>query len=233
MSKMEKFAAIWQRAAQRKGGDQALQALLPPPPKAVLEGDDRLLSALSAQIFKSGFVWRVVDDKWPAFEEAFWGFDPHKLVMMSPEQLDQRMHNPALIRHGKKMQAVLENAQMILDLAQHHGSFGHWLARWPGDNITGLWGELKRRGARLGGNTGPYFLRRVGKDTFLMTGDVTAYLQAHKLIEGSPGSKRSLEQAQRCFNIWQMESGLPLASISRVLSCSVGDNRLGRVPMDH
>lgn len=227
MSKMEKFESIWRRAAERKGGDGALRSLLPPPAAATLPGDDRLLSAMSAQIFKSGFVWRVVENKWPAFETAFWGFDPHKLVLMAPEQLEQRMQDPALIRHGKKMQAVLDNARMVAELAEQHGSFGQWLSQWQSGEVVTLWAELKKRGARLGGNTGPYFLRGVGKDTFLMTGDVIAYLQAHQLIEGSPSSKRALTQAQACFNQWQQESGLPLASISRVISCSVGDNRLG------
>ncbi|WP_028108213.1 DNA-3-methyladenine glycosylase I [Ferrimonas futtsuensis] len=227
MSKMEKFEAIWQRAAERKGGDDALRALLPPQSEGSLASDDRLLSAMSAQIFKSGFVWRVVENKWPAFEEAFWGFEPHKLVLMSPEQLDQRMQNSALIRHGKKMQAVLDNARMVAELAEEHGSFGRWLSQWQSREVVALWAELKKRGARLGGNTGPYFLRVVGIDTFLMTGDVTSYLQAHQLIEGAPTSKRALTQAQACFNQWQQQSDLPLASISRVISCSVGDNRLG------
>ncbi|WP_028113615.1 DNA-3-methyladenine glycosylase I [Ferrimonas kyonanensis] len=228
MSKQEPFKALWQRAAERKGGDAALTALLPlTGDGAASLSDAQLLSAMSAQIFKSGFVWRVVDNKWPAFEQAFWGFDPQKLLLMSPEQLDQRASDPALIRHGKKMQAIMDNAQMVQALAEEHGSFGHWLRQWDSRDVIGLWAELKRRGSRLGGNTGPYFLRSVGIDTFLMTGDIIAYLKAHELLDASPTSKRGQSQAQAVFNRWLDESGLPLASLSRVVACSVGDNRLG------
>ncbi|HAG41377.1 MAG TPA: 3-methyladenine DNA glycosylase, partial [Pseudoalteromonas sp.] len=40
------------------------------------------------------------------------------------------------------------------------------VANWPGDDTIGLWAYLKKHGARLGGNTGPYALRALGKDTF-------------------------------------------------------------------
>ncbi|WP_298444906.1 DNA-3-methyladenine glycosylase I [uncultured Ferrimonas sp.] len=224
---MESFAAIWQRAAERKGGDAALQALLPQAnPNLAEMTDAQMLSAMSSQIFKSGFVWRVVDNKWPAFEQAFWGFEPTKLLMMSPEQIEQRGSDTALIRHGKKIQSIFDNAQMILNIGYDHGSFVQWLAQYDSRNIIGLWQELKKQGNRLGGNTGPYFLRSIGKDTFLLTNDIVGYLKAHDLLDAAPTSKKGMQQAQDIFNQWQDESGLPLAQISKVVSCSVGDNRV-------
>lgn len=224
---MENFASIWQRAAERKGGDDALKALLPKAnPHLSQMTSAQMLSAMSSQVFKSGFVWKVVDNKWPAFEQAFWGFEPTKLLMMSPEQIDERASDPALIRHGKKIQSIFDNAQMILNIDYEHGSFVQWLDNWDSRDIVGLWQQLKKQGNRLGGNTGPYFLRAIGKDTFLLTRDTVGYMQARDLLDAAPTSQKGMRQAQALFNQWQDESGLELAQISRVLSCSVGDNVL-------
>ncbi|MCE9679680.1 DNA-3-methyladenine glycosylase I [Shewanella sp. AS1] len=226
---MESFAAIYQRACERKGGEEALRLLLPQglTNEALTHySDAQLLSEMSKKIFQCGFVWRVVEYKWPAYEKAFFDFEPQKVLMLSPEQLQQRASDETLIRHLKKTMAIYDNALMVHDIAIKHGSFAQFIANWPGDDIVGLWNELKRLGCRLGGNTGPYFLRAIGKDTFLLTDDVKGYFQAHKLINYGFTSKAGLAQVQAAFNLWQQESGYSLAEISRVLACSVGDNRL-------
>ena len=82
--------------------------------------------------------------------------------------------------------------------------------------------ELKTRGSRLGGSTGPFFLRFVGKDTFLFSQDVTKTLIEQDVVTKSPTSQRDLKAVQEAFNIWREESGLPLCQISRILAASQG-----------
>ena len=84
-----------------------------------------------------------------------------------------------------------------------------------------LW--LKRNGARLGGNTAQYFLRRVGWDGFILSSDVIAGLRREALLDAGPGSKKALVQAQQAFNAWHRETGLPYSHLSRILACSVGE----------
>ncbi|MCG9698103.1 DNA-3-methyladenine glycosylase I [Shewanella sp. Isolate11] len=226
---MESFKQIYQRACERKGGEAALALLMPQiSSKASIKHytDAELLSEISRKVFQCGFVWRVVDHKWPAYEKAFFDFEPQKVLMLSPEQLQQRASDETLIRHLKKTQSIYDNALMIHDIQLKQGSFAEFIANWPVEDITGLWSELKRRGCRLGGNTGPYFLRTIGKDTFLLTDDIKGYFTAHKLIDYGFTSKAGLKQVQEVFNCWQQESGLSLAEISRIVACSVGDNRL-------
>ena len=229
MATLEKFDDIYARACERKGGEARLASLLPQPLSSdeILQySDAELLSAMSMQVFQSGFVWKVVEAKWPAYEKAFFDFNPNKVVMLSPEQLQARASDPQLIRHLKKTQAIYENALMIQEIMQDHGSLARFIALWPVEEITGLWQALKQQGSRLGGNTGPYFLRRIGKDTFLLTEDIKGYFQAHKLVDASFSSKTGLAQVQAAFNHWQQRSGRSLAEISRIIACSVGDNRL-------
>ncbi len=224
----EPFAAIWQRACERKGGEAALKALLTlPATRQALAAlpDDRILAAFTRQIFQSGFVWRVVEAKWPAFEEVFWGFDIDKMLLMPDQLWEQKAADPAIIRNGQKVMTIRENARLLHELAAAHGSAAAWLASWPDEDRVGLWQYLKKHGARLGGNTGPYALRRLGVDTFLLSRDVEHYLRHSGIIDGGLYTNKALASAQAAFNAWQDESGHSFNAISQTIAYSVGDNR--------
>lgn len=225
---MERFEQIWQRAAERKGGDAALQALLPTvrSSQQLAELDDsRYLAQFSKSIFQSGFVWRVVEQKWPDFEEHFFNFEPDTLLLLSDEQWEQKAKDPKIIRNLSKVMTIKHNAQMIYDLQFEHQSFARFIADWPRDDVVGLWQYLKKHGKRLGGNTGPYALRRLGVDTFVFTNDVWSYLKAHNVVTAtSPTSKKAMQEAQDAFNIWHEESGRSFAEISRTIAMGVGEN---------
>ncbi|MGY0220039.1 DNA-3-methyladenine glycosylase I [Endozoicomonadaceae bacterium StTr2] len=227
--KTESYQSIYQRACERKGGEQALESLLPRPLSTeVLKqlGDDRYLAELTRKVFQSGFVWRIVDQKWPDFEDIFWQFDIEKLLMMPDDMLERKAADPRIIRHLKKVWSIRDNALMIEDVRKEHGSFGKFVADWPSTDITGLWQFLKKRGSRLGGNTGPYALRALGKDTFLMTRDVENYLRTWGIIDGGVGTQTSLRQTQAFFNQLSEDSGRSLTELSRLISLSIGDNRI-------
>ena len=113
-----------------------------------------------------------------------------------------------------------KNAAYILDVRASHGSFGKYLAAWPADDIVGLWDELKRRGDRLGGQTGRFFLRFIGKDTPVLSPDVVNALINCGVVDKPPTSKKALAAVQDAFNQWQSESGRQLCQISRVLACT-------------
>lgn len=227
---MELFRDIFRRACERKGGVAALEYLLDKPKSAkqlkALD-DSRYLSELSKKVFQSGFVWRVVENKWPEFEEVFWHFSIEKLLLMPTDMLEQKSQDKRIIRNFKKVQSIILNAQMIHNAAEKHGSFANFVADWPTEDIIGLWEYLAKNGTRLGGNTGPYGLRTIGKDTFLLSQDVEQYFRQHKLIEGGLRSKRSLQTIQNVFNDWHQESGRTLQEISRIVSFSCGDNFVG------
>ena len=81
---MSDFAKIRARAAQRKGGEAVLKfvarGLHPTMPPLANITDDRILSTMAERIFSAGFVWSVIEQKWPGFEEAFLGFEPKRLL---------------------------------------------------------------------------------------------------------------------------------------------------------
>ena len=222
---MASFEKIYARAAKRKGGEAALEKLVAgtkPKSRAALRklGDDRILAEMTKRIFQAGFVWRVVEQKWPDFEAAFHGFDPHRLAFLSDEDLDVLGRNPKIIRHGAKIAAVRHNAIFLCELAREHGSAATFFADWPEDDLVSLWAVLKKRGARLGGNTGPYVLRFLGKDGFLLSPDVVAALVRAKVVDKNPTGKGELARVQAAFNAWHQQTGRSLTQLSRILANS-------------
>ncbi len=226
---IEKFDAIYQRAAERKGGEQQLEVLLTPPlDKKELAAipDDRWLSAFSMKVFQSGISWSVVRKKWPNFEEVFFGFKIDPLLMLSDEQWESKSTDERIIRHHAKVMSIAANARMIHEATLEYGAFSKMVADWPNEKITDLWAYLKKHGNRLGGNTGPYTLRQMGADTFIMSTDVEAYLRNSKIIEGGKDTKKSLDAATKAFMQWQQECGRSLTEISQIIAFSTGDNRI-------
>ncbi len=234
----ESFKSLYQRAADRKGGKLALELLLGKRilGKKLLDDnaaeqsiaqltDDRVLAAFTKQIFKSGFVWRVVENKWPDFEEHFFNFSIEKMLMMPEEMLERKAADPKIIRNYNKVKTIKANAQMIFDVTLDKKiSFSQFIHDWPSEDIIGLWSFLKKHGQRLGGNTGPYALRLLGKDTFILSSDVEAYLRAQQIIDGGLQSKKSLTAIQAYFNKLQSESGYSLTQLSRLIAFASGDN---------
>lgn len=74
----------------RFGSVAALEERLPTPASddalRALSAD-RYLSTLALRVFRAGLKHSLVDAKWPAFEQVFFGFDPHKVVLMGPSTL--------------------------------------------------------------------------------------------------------------------------------------------------
>ncbi|RUY03121.1 DNA-3-methyladenine glycosylase I, partial [Mesorhizobium sp. M2A.F.Ca.ET.040.01.1.1] len=174
------FQKIHARAAKRKGGEAVLAPLLGPAPdnKAVAKvPDDRILSTIAERIFAAGFVWRVIEQKWPGFEEAFLGFEPKRLLFQPDDFWHELASDSRIVRNPQKIRSVRDNAAFVDRVSKEHGSFGKFIAAWPADDQIGLTAYLAKHGSRLGGNTGQYFLRWLEWDTFVVSADMAAALR--------------------------------------------------------
>lgn len=226
--RLMQFEKIYQHAAKRKGGQAQLASLLPPIKsieQVSAQTDDRLLSMMTQCIFQSGFRWNVVDKKWPEFETVFHQFNPEVLELLSTEDLEVFAKDARIIRNMQKIMTVPKNAQWINEIAIQHGSFANFIALWPPSNIIELFKLLKKRGARLGGNTGPRVLRMAGVDSFILSPDVLIALRRADIgFYGSATSMKDLHLIQTAFNVWHKETQLPYTHLSKILAFSVGDN---------
>lgn len=222
---MPSFESFRKRAVERAGGEAALAGMLPAPANERElrdRGDDRYLSLMSLRVFSAGLKHSMVEAKWPAFEDAFHAFDPRRVAAMPEPELEALMQDRRLIRHWPKLSSVPANARAILEISEEAGGFGAWLAGWPAEDTVGLWAEMGKRFKQMGGTSVPYFLRMAGKDTFMLTPDVTRALIEAGAATRKPSGKRDLARVQAAFNAWAAESGASLSAISRTLALAMG-----------
>ncbi|OCI93284.1 3-methyladenine DNA glycosylase [Rhizobium sp. AC27/96] len=223
---MGSFTEIEERAEKRKGGPDALKALMPKTPNHdALRAlpDDRILSEMTRYVFYAGFVRNIIDAKWPGFEAAFSAFDLAFLNFAPDDYWHDLTSDARVVRNGAKIMSVQKNAQFIRQIADEHGSAGRFFADWPITDHIGLLAVLDKRADRLGGMSGQYLLRAIGRDSFVMSHDVLVCLRLSGLpiSEGKPG-KKDLRLIQDQFNAWHAETGLPLTYLSRICAFSVG-----------
>ncbi|CAN7444094.1 DNA-3-methyladenine glycosylase I [Mesorhizobium sp. LjNodule214] len=225
---MANFQKIRARAAKRKGGEAALASLLGPMPDNAAVAkvtDDRILSTMAERVFAAGFVWRVIEQKWPGFEEAFLGFEPKRLLFQPEDFWHELASDKRIVRNPQKIKSVRDNAVFVERVSKEHGGFGKFLAQWPADDQVGLMAYLGKHGSRLGGNTGQYFLRWLEWDAFIVSADMAAALRDAGLdIAESPTSKKDIDKIQAQLNTWAAQTGLPRRHISRMLAMSIGEN---------
>ncbi len=222
---MRSFAEILALAADRKGSVAAVLASIPKVKTAeelAAIPHDRWLAQMARGIFQAGISWSVVENKWPGIETAFHGFDTGRVAMIEGEALHDLLSDRRVIRSGPKIVAIRDNAVFIQRIAAESGSFGRRIGAWPAADFHGLVTWLAREGSRLGGSTGPYMLRAMGKESFSLSRDVLARLEAEGVIDGAATSARAMKAVQAAFNTWAAESGQSLTAISRILAQSVG-----------
>ena len=194
-------------------------------PRSPSVPDHRILSTIAERVFAAGFVWRVIEQKWPGFEEAFLGFEPKRLLFQPDDFWHDLASDSRIVRNPQKIRSVRDNAAFVERVSKEHGGFGKFLAGWPADDQVGLMAYLGKHGSRLGGNTGQYLLRWLGWDCFILSNDMVLALRDAGLeIGDKPGSKKDLAVIQDQINRWAKKTGLPRAHISRILAMSIGEN---------
>jgi len=225
---LKSFEELEALAIEKKGGADQLTALLAQndylnsPEELEKIGDDRWLAMFTKTVFQAGFNWQVIEKKWPGFEDAFEGFDTARLAFLPAETFDGLLNDTRIVRNAMKIKSVQANAVFLRDLAQEHGSAAKFFAHYPPEDQIGLMDILKKRGSRLGGNTGQYALRFMGKESFILSRDVVNALIRENVIANESMSKKNLAEIQVAFNHWRSTSGRTLNEISRILAFSVG-----------
>ncbi|WP_298846961.1 DNA-3-methyladenine glycosylase I [uncultured Ruegeria sp.] len=220
---MRSFEEILDIAAGRHGGAETLEAKLSKPKShAALAAmpEDRWLSIITKCVFQAGFNWKVIENKWDGFEVAFDGFDVGRCAFMDDEKFDALLQDTRIVRNGTKIAAVRDNAAFLLELREEGGA-GKVLGGWPSDDYVNLLAMLAKRGSRLGGASAQYAMRFTGRDSFILSQDVTARLIAEGVIDKPAASKKAMAAVQQAFNSWMDQSGRSLTEISRVLAMSL------------
>jgi len=145
----------------------------------VPQRDSRMLwEMLMLEGFQAGLAWIVILRKREAFGAAFAGFDPAKVAVFGPADIDRLMGDAGIVRARAKIEATIRGAQIYLDMAARGEDFADFCWSFTGGKpLVGDGGvfvattplseaiskELKRRGFKFVGPTIVYaWMQAVG-----------------------------------------------------------------------
>src|ERR1700678_3194556 len=92
--------------------------------------DVRLFEKLSLEGFQAGLSWLTILRKRDAFRHAFAGFDYERVARFSDADVERLLADAAIVRHRGKIEAVINNAQRAVALAQEEGSLARYIWRF-------------------------------------------------------------------------------------------------------
>jgi 3-methyladenine DNA glycosylase Tag len=126
--------------------------------------DSAYFDEMTKAVFRSGFSWQVVEDKWPNFKVAFDEFDVEKVAAYDERDVDRLLADEGIVRNGRKIEATINNARAMHEVVQEFGSFQKYLRSMDEQNYEDSAKDMKDRFSYLG-KTGTYtFLWGVGEE---------------------------------------------------------------------
>ena len=121
-----------------------------------------LFERLVLEINQAGLSWLTILKKREAFRAAYSGFDVARVAGYDERDRARLLSDAGIVRNRLKVEAAIANANVIIGLAQSHGSFAAWLsAHHPLDRPD--WVRLFRKTFRFtGGEITGEFLLSIG-----------------------------------------------------------------------
>lgn len=89
--------------------------------------DNELFGRLILEINQAGLSWEIILKKRTYFELAFDGFNIERVANYGENEVGRLLNDASIIRNRLKINAVIHNAQQILQIQQECGSFKNWL----------------------------------------------------------------------------------------------------------
>ena len=119
------------------------------------------LDVMSKSVFQSGISWKVVEAKWEGTREVLAGFDPERLAKWGDREVERAAQDTRLIRNRRKIEAIVENARAMLEVAEDVPSFRKYLRSHEDFDATVK--ALRKCFKFLGDMGAYYFLYVVGE----------------------------------------------------------------------
>lgn len=92
--------------------------------------DDRLFEKLSLEGFMSGLSWATILRKRENFRAAFARFDPDAIARFTSRDVARLMRDEGIVRNRAKIEATINNARRVGELAAEFGGFAEYVWRF-------------------------------------------------------------------------------------------------------
>ena len=146
-----------------------------------IHNDFLLFEHLSLGGAQAGLSWLTILKRRQGFKKAFAGFDPNKVAQYESDKIESLLQNTGIIRNRQKVNSVVNNAALILEISNEYGSLNDYIWQFTrGKTIQNSWKKefelpvntkvsdtmskgLKSRGFKFIGTTICYaFMQAVG-----------------------------------------------------------------------
>jgi DNA-3-methyladenine glycosylase I len=87
----------------------------------------QLFELLMLEGMQAGLSWITILKKRDNYRQVFHQFNPQKIALMTSADVDELMQNEGIVRHRKKIEAIISNATIFLDLKKQKINFSDWL----------------------------------------------------------------------------------------------------------
>ncbi|MBB71993.1 MAG: DNA-3-methyladenine glycosylase I [Legionellales bacterium] len=110
-----------------------------------LYDDEQLFEFLTLESMQAGLSWLTILKKRENFRRAFASFDPHKIARFSEQKILSLMQDTGIIRNRRKIDAVINNAKIYLQLKEQGESFSDYLWQFTdGKVLQNTWDTLEQ-----------------------------------------------------------------------------------------
>ena len=128
-------------------------------PGIPLKSDQEYFEILCLCILQAGLGWGMVRKNWAKLKRGFYGFDVQKLAKAEGDELIKR---DGVIKHKKKVEAIIKNAKEFQNIKREEGSFSDFLKRLKEREEKEAIRILSEKLAHLGKYSAQYYLHSVG-----------------------------------------------------------------------
>lgn len=103
--------------------------------------DGKLFEMLILETMQAGLSWITILKKRESYREALDGFNPDKIVCYDEKKVEELMANPKIIRNRLKINSIINNAKLFLQVQDQYGSFDKMI--WSYVDYTPITGNWK------------------------------------------------------------------------------------------
>lgn len=159
--------------------------------------DNKLFEIFILETMQAGLSWITILKKREAYREAFDNFDAYKIVHYDTKKIEELMQNTGIVRNRLKINSVISNAKLFIELTEKYGSFDQFIWSYVNHTpIIGNWETMQELPATT------LISDKISKDLkklgFKFVGSTTiyAFMQAAGLVN---------DHLTKCFRYGEVE----------------------------
>lgn len=107
--------------------------------------DKQHFEFLILEAAQAGLSWSTVLKRREGYRKAFANFDPKKVAKYNKAKINQLLKDPGIIRNRLKVEAVVHNAPLFLQVQKEFGSFDNYIWQFVGGKpIINKWKSMSQ-----------------------------------------------------------------------------------------